>query len=63
MLKNKKLIVKYEARLIYNLNEKIPRGIHLRSFCDEEPSLNFNVFVPNVKIDEVIDYSDSDLII
>lgn len=61
--KKKKITVKYEARLIYNLNEKIPRGIHLRSFCDEEPSLNFNVFVPNVKIDEVIDYSDSDLII
>lgn len=55
--------MKYEARLIYNLNEKIPRGIHLRSFCDEESSLNFNVFVPNVKIDEMIDYSDSDLII
>ena len=61
--KNKKLTVKYEARLIYNLNEKIPRGIQLRSFCDEEPSLDFNVFVPNVKIDEVIDYSDSDLVI
>ena len=61
--KKKKITVKYEARLIYNLNEKIPRGIHLRSLCDEEPSLNFNVFVPNVKIDEVIDYSDSDLII
>ncbi len=61
--KKKKITVKYEARLIYNLNEKIPRGIHLRSFCDEEPSLNFNVFVPNVRIDEVIDYSDSDLII
>ena len=33
--KKKKITVKYEARLIYNLNEKIPRGIHLRSFCDE----------------------------
>ena len=27
--KNKKITVKYEARLIYNLNEKIPRGIHI----------------------------------
>lgn len=61
VIKNKKLIVKYEARLIYNLNEKIPRGIHIRSSCEQNEELNFNVFVPNVEIEGRIDYNNNNL--
>lgn len=59
--KNKKITVKYEARLIYNLNEKIPRGIHIRSSCEQNEELNFNVFVPNVEIEGRIDYNNNNL--
>ena len=61
--KNKKITVKYEARLIYNLNEKIPRGIHIRSSCEQNEELNFNVFVPNIELEGLIDYKSGKLVI
>lgn len=61
--KNKKVTVKYEARLIYNLNEKIPRGIHIRSSCKQNKLLDFNVFVPNVEVEGLIDYKSDKWII
>lgn len=57
-------MVKYRANLIYcNSEEKIPRGIHIRSSCEQNEELNFNVFIPNVEIEGRIDYKDDNLVI
>ena len=57
-------VVKYRADLIYcNSEERIPRGIHIRSSCEQNEKLNFNVFVPNVEIEGLIDYKNDNLVI
>ena len=65
LLKNTpEAIVKYRADLIYcDSEEKIPRGIHIRSSCEQNEDLNFNVFVPNVEIEGRIDYKNDNLVI
>ena len=65
LLKNTpKALVKYRADLIYcDSKEKIPRGIHIRSSCEQNEDLNFNVFVPNVEIEGRIDYKNDNLVI
>ena len=57
-------IVKNRADLIYcDSKDKIPRGIHIRSSCEQNEELNFNVFVPNVEVEGRIDYNNSNLVI
>lgn len=65
LLKNTpEALVKYRADLIYcDSKEKIPRGIHIRSSCEQNEDLNFNVFVPNVEIEGRIDYKNDNLVI
>ena len=63
IVNNPSLIVKYEAKLIYHIDETIPRGIHLRTFCEKCACLNVNVFVPNVEVEGLIDYKSDDLVI
>ena len=55
-------VVKYRADLIYgNSEEKVPRGIHIRSSCEQNEELIFNVFVPNVEIEGRINYNNNNL--
>lgn len=65
LLKNTpEAIVEYRADLIYcDTEEKIPRGIHIRSSCEQNEDLNFNVFVPNVEVEGRIDYKNDNLVI
>ena len=57
-------IVKYRADLIYcDSEEIIPRGIHIRSSCKQNKLLDFNVFVPNVEVEGLIDYKSDKWII
>lgn len=63
IINNPSLIVKYEAKLIYHIDENIPRGIHLRTFCEKSACLNVNVFVPNVEVEGLIDYKSDKRII
>lgn len=65
LLKNTpEAIVKYRADLIYcGSKEIIPRGIHIRSNCEQNKLLDFNVFVPNVEVEGLIDYKSDKRII
>ena len=57
-------IVKYRADLIYcGSEEVIPRGILIRSSCEQNKLLDFNVFVPNLEVEGLIDYKSDKRVI
>lgn len=61
--KTPEAIIKYRADLIYDLNDKIAKGIHIRSSCEQNELLNFNVFVPNVEVEGIINFKEDKLLI